>query len=104
MTSELHHCRKSACWIPSLLDKGYHSLWPIMEFPERRSNLFVWTFYVKWTPTRGTRVNKALLCEKHHKQILRMFETDMASDLREMEVTQEWLIRVNSQMSSTTRS
>lgn len=98
MKSELHHCRKAMCWINSLLDKGYHALWPIMGFPEGRRDMFVWTFYVKWTPTRGTKVNKAILCEKHHKQIMQMFEAEMASDLFEMEVTESWLIRVNSKM------
>lgn len=98
MTNELHACRKSACWIPSLLEKGYEALWPTIGFPERRSGLYQWTFYVRWKGRRGTKVNKVLLCEKHHKQILAMFESEMASDVYEQEVTETWLMSVRSQM------
>lgn len=98
MTNELHACRKPACWIPSLLEKGYTSLWPIISFRERSRGMHEWTFYVRWTPGRGTKVNKVLLCEKHHKQIMAMFEAEMASDVYEQEVTEQWLIHCHSQM------
>lgn len=95
---ELHPCRKPACWIPSLLEKGYDALWPVMGYPERQANMFVWSFYVRWQGKRGSRVNKVRLCEKHHKQIIAMWESEMASDLYEMEVTDQWLVSTNSQM------
>lgn len=97
MTNELHACRKPACWIPSLLEKGYDALWPLVGFPEPMSGMYQWTFYVRWVKDgRGTRVNKVRLCEKHHKQIYAMFSAESAADLHEMEVTDKWLVRVNS--------
>lgn len=97
-TNELHPCRKSACWIPSLLEKGYEALWPTVDWMEPKGGYYQWTFYVRWKGRRGTKVNKVRLCEKHHKQILNMFESEMASDVYEQEVTERWLIAVRNQM------
>ena len=99
MTNELRYCTKSSCWISDvLLPSGYVALWPLKLFPEKRDKFFIWSFYVRWTPERGTHVNQKWLCEKHHKQIVAMWSADTAADLREMEVTEEWLTRTNSRM------
>lgn len=98
MTNELHPCRKDGCWIPSLLEKGYEALWPLSESPEPKGRYFEWTFYVRWKGRRGTKVNKVRLCEKHHKQILGMQESEMAADVHEQEVTERWLTYTNSMM------
>lgn len=98
MTNEFHPCRKSRCWIPKLLDKGYYALWPLLWMRENRDGFYVWDFYVNWTEKQGTRANRRLICEKHHKQILAMFESEAAGDLHEQEVTESWLVRINSKM------
>jgi len=95
---EFNYCTKSSCWIPSLLDKGYVALWPLICWPENRNRMHVWSFQVSWTKNRSTKVNKAFICEKHHRQLLRMFESEMAADVREQEATDRWLIAVSSQM------
>ena len=98
--NELRPCTKSYCWIPKLLEKGYFALWPTVYWAtkERRANYYIWDFYVRWTETRGTKANKKTLCEKHHKQILKMWGDEYKGDLREQEATEAWLTRVNSQM------
>lgn len=98
MRIELNPCRKSWCWIPHLLGKGYHALWPLLYLEEKDRGYYVWNFYVKWTSDKGTHANKKFLCEKHHKQILAMVQEERALDVREQEVTEAWLTIVNSQM------
>lgn len=98
MRNELHHCTKPACWVNDLLNEGYQALWPLVLEHEKRDRYFVWTFYVRWRERRASHANKVWLCEKHHKQILAMWDRDMADDLRNMEATEQWLIQVDSQM------
>lgn len=99
-TVELHHCRKQGCYIRDLLDKGYDAIWPLGYKKEVRSGNFTWNLYIKWTKARGSRVNGRYLCEKHHKIILAMFQSEAQGDVEEQEATERWLKTVNSQMLS----
>jgi hypothetical protein len=98
MTNELHHCTKPSCWINELLDEGYIALWPLRVAPEQAGKYYVWNFYIRWPNKRGSHRNGRWLCEKHHKQVLAMWTESIADDLENMEVTEQWLTRVKSQM------
>lgn len=101
MRSELNYCTKSWCWIGTLLDKGYEHLWPLFGLESKPgSGQFKWSFYVRWKGKRGTHVNNVAVCEKHHKVLVKMYQDEMAGDVREQEVTERWLVANNSKMFS----
>lgn len=99
-TVELHYCRKPGCYVRDLLDKGYVALWPLGYSKETRSGAFLWKFYIEWRPSQGSHVNGRTVCEKHHKIILGMFQSEAQGDIEEQEATERWLKSVNSQILS----
>lgn len=97
MTNDFHRCRNTGCWFHK--QKVFKAIWPLVVRAERGvQGMRVWSFYVNWSSVRGTRVNNVNLCEKHHQEVLHMYESEAAGDVLEQEVTESWLMRTNSKM------
>ena len=99
MKNEFHPCTKDYCFVRRILLSEPVAFWPLELYAEKGpGNTWLWTFYVKWTPQRGTHKNKAQVCEKHHKQLLKMFQEEAALDVRHQEATDQWMIRNGSRL------
>lgn len=93
----LYSCRKSQCYIPTLLEKEFLHFWPLGFDPE-----FVrtvdnhpyrkWNLHVNWTKVRNSKLNGILLCQKHHNWMLKLMEREMAQDVAEQEATDRWAV------------
>ncbi|QEM40877.1 MAG: hypothetical protein [Phage AS32] len=89
-------CQKG-CWFYGL-SKPFMAIWPLLVHTERSKHWHVWNLYVRWGRVQGTHCNNILVCEKHHKALLEIFESESDLDVREQEVTDEWLARTNNKM------
>lgn len=90
----LYPCRQGGCWIPALLERGYVALFPLGVRPERsRVGNYQWSFQVHFADGTGGKVNDRGICDKHHKVLVTMMGREMANDVREQELTDEYITR-----------
>lgn len=99
MRNEFHPCTKEYCFVRTILLTEAISFWPLEVYAERGpGGLPLWNFYVNWSEVRGKHKNRAPVCEKHHKQLLLSFGSEMAADVREQEATDRWMIQNRSKL------
>lgn len=98
--NEFEPCDVKNCAFRSWLTEGkYIAFWPL-EFRDNTLEThphMLWKTYIKFPPgnPRGHRTgfHSLTLCREHSDQVMHMFESEMAADVREQEMTEKYAIR-----------
>lgn len=94
MREKIPACKDHACSLVNPL-RPIQDIWPL-EFLgselKRNSTPFTWRVFIRYEGGQGKH-RDIFICWTHHDWLYKMWDSEMAADVREMEQTERWAIR-----------